>query len=99
MFVLASGWEVATAIGTILGAAATAAAVIAALLIGAKDRRAADAALRRQIEAAERARKREHELDLLLSLSKQVAVRASLRGTREATEAEAVGLGILQALP
>ncbi|GAA1154836.1 hypothetical protein [Nocardioides aquiterrae] len=88
-----SGWDVLTSIGTFVGALATAAAVIAALLINRRDRRAADEALTQQLRAQRIAREREHHLDLLINLQQQVA-----QADRDGAAFE-LGESLLLALP
>lgn len=94
-----SGWEVAAAVGTIGGAAATLLAVVAALVVGARDRRAADRALQQQLDAQRDARAREHHLDLLLELQSLLAITIVYRGGPQSREAELKMVGLLLALP
>jgi hypothetical protein len=106
-----SGWDIATAIGTIAAALATAGAIVAALLIARSDRREAARANReqiaaareaqdRQLEAARDARVREHEVDLLLRLIDLIAKhRMRSPGSAEREEIELKAFGILLSLP
>lgn len=67
-----TGWDKATAIGTIGGAVATAGAVIAAFVVAQRERKAAADAQAQLLDAQRAKDAREHELDLLLTLGRLV---------------------------
>jgi len=68
----ASGWDIATSIGTIAAAIATAAAVIAAFVVAQRERTAA-AVAQDALHTTQREKEaREHEIDLLLVLGRLV---------------------------
>ena len=91
-------WDQITAIGAFVGAFATTAAVIVALVLGAKDRRAAQESVEQQLAAQGAARSREHELDLLLQLQAQVARYLAYRNMPQQGEADEMIRGILLAI-
>lgn len=68
-----TGWEVATAVGTIAGAIATTAAVVAALVIAAKDRASAQRGVAQQIAADRERAAIDREVELLLRLADRIA--------------------------
>src|SRR5215217_6537226 len=92
------GWSIAAALGTIVGALIAAASVITALVIAINGRRDAQLAIRKQIKRAERERKRELKLHLLVQLQEQVATYRAMGGSDPGRLAEARASGLLLAL-
>lgn len=94
-----SGWDIATALGTVAAAIATVAAIVAALVVATTDRRAADKAITEQMEAARNRQSREHEIELLLSINGQLARFRAYPGAPQQAEAQEVLRGLKHALP
>lgn len=110
MLLLVTRWEIATAVGTILVPFAAAAAVIVALVVGARDRRAADHALQEQPNAARDRRASEHaelrkrqmqvhDIQLLVQLNQAIAGYEAHKGAPYGNEWATIARGLLQALP